>query len=187
MRSESPAIKCRSSTIVLMTDGPPVKTKLVCGLWREKALVEIALYQPDIPQNTATILRLGACLGIPVHIIEPAGFHWSDKSLRRAGMDYLEHVRIVRHVSWRHFCELIQGQRLVLATTKGAVQYTDFEFAIGDIVVFGRESAGVPHDVFEFVDTRITIQMEQSMRSLNVAMSCAMIAGEAMRQLRSTA
>ncbi|MDH3741071.1 MAG: tRNA (cytidine(34)-2'-O)-methyltransferase [Hyphomicrobiales bacterium] len=146
-------------------------------------MIEIALYQPDIPPNTATILRFAACLDLTVHIIEPTGFLWSDKSFRRAGMDYIDSARIVRHASWQAFCDTMSGKRIVLATTGADAAYTDFSFAEGDIVLFGRESAGVPETVHQHADARITIPLKPGLRSLNVAMACAMIAGEAMRQI----
>ncbi len=147
-------------------------------------MVEIALYQPDIPQNTATILRLGACLGVAVNIIAPTGFIWSDKALRRAGMDYLDHARIVHHVSWDRFVASTEAKRLVLATTRADKDYRDFRFCGDDIIIFGRESAGVPDAVRGSVKHHIAIAMQPGMRSLNIAMSCAMITGEAVRQLR---
>lgn len=144
----------------------------------------IALYQPDIAGNTGTILRLAACLGLKVELIEPAGFDTSDRNLRRAGMDYLETVLLTRHVDWQHFdgWRRATGRRLVLASTKAAVRYTDFAFADGDILLFGRESAGVPDHVHAAADARILIPMVAGQRSINVAMSAAMIAGEALRQ-----
>jgi tRNA (cytidine/uridine-2'-O-)-methyltransferase len=145
-------------------------------------MIEIALFQPDIPPNTATILRFAACLDLTVHIIEPAGFHWSDRSFRRAGMDYLDMTRIIRQPSWNAFCEHTVGRRVVLATTQAPNAYTDFEFVAGDILLFGRESSGVPDDVHATVSERITIPMSPGRRSLNIAMACAMITGEAMRQ-----
>ena len=145
-------------------------------------MIEIALYQPDIPPNTATILRYAACLGLKTHIIEPAGFQLSDRSFRRAGMDYIDPSRITRHVSWETFQASTQNNRLVLATTKSQLSYLDFSFQNDDIVLFGRESAGVPDHVHNFVEARITVPMQPDMRSLNVAMSCAMICGEALRQ-----
>ena len=145
-------------------------------------MLEIALYQPDIPQNTATILRFAACLDLTVHIIEPTGFLWSEKSFRRAGMDYLDKARIVRHVSWQTFYETISSKRIVLATTGADIAYTDFEFAPDDILLLGRESAGVPDKVHNHADARVTIPLKEGLRSLNVAMACAMIAGEALRQ-----
>ncbi len=151
------------------------------------AMPHLAIYQPDIPQNTGTMLRLAACLGVPVEIIEPAAFDVSDRNLRRSGMDYLNSVTITRHISWRAFEERRReaGGRLILATTKAAVPYTDFAFEPGDIIMVGRESAGVPDEVHEAADARITIPMQPGLRSLNVAVTAAMILGEALRQTRS--
>lgn len=147
--------------------------------------LRIALYQPDIPGNTGTILRLAACMGMAVDIIEPAGFVLSDKNLKRAGMDYLASVTMTRHVNWQRFDEWrrSEGRRLVLASTRAAARYTDFAFAENDILLFGRESAGVPDDVHEMADARVIIPMVEGQRSINVAMSAAMIAGEALRQI----
>ncbi|MCV9960592.1 tRNA (cytidine(34)-2'-O)-methyltransferase [Pararhizobium sp. BT-229] len=147
--------------------------------------LRIALYQPDIPGNTGTILRLAACLGLPVDIIEPAGFDLSDKNLKRAGMDYIASVTLTRHVNWDRFedVRLAEGRRLVLASTKAAEPYTRFRFQPGDTLLFGRESAGVPDHVHDKADGRIIIPMVEGQRSLNVAMSVAMIAGEAIRQV----
>jgi tRNA (cytidine/uridine-2'-O-)-methyltransferase len=144
----------------------------------------IALYQPDIAGNTGTILRLAACLGMTVELIEPAGFDTSDRNLRRAGMDYLETVLLTRHIDWRHFEDWRRqtGRRLVLASTKAAGRYTDFRFRGDDILLFGRESAGVPDHVHAAADARVVIPMVAGQRSINVAMSAAMIAGEALRQ-----
>ncbi len=146
--------------------------------------LRIALYQPDIPGNTGTILRLASCLGFGVDIIEPAGFDVSDRNLKRAGMDYLANVSLVRHVNWQHFDDWRRGEsrRLVLASTKAALPYTGFEFHKDDILLFGRESAGVPDNVHETADARVLIPMLAGQRSINVAMSAAMIAGEALRQ-----
>lgn len=146
--------------------------------------LRIALYQPDIPGNTGTILRLGACLGLGVDLIEPAGFVLSDANLKRAGMDYLASVVLTRHINWERFEEWCKasGRRLVLATTSGAVPYTDFTFQPDDILLFGRESAGVPAEVHARADGRVLIPMQPGQRSLNVAVSAAMIAGEALRQ-----
>ena len=146
-------------------------------------MIEIALYQPDIPQNTGTILRTAACLGFGVHIIEPAGFQWSLKSFRRAGMDYIDQVKISRHDSYQHFMKAMKDRRVVLATTKTEHGYTDFGFQSGDIVMFGRESAGVPENVHRDIKEQITIPIRTEARSLNIAVSVAMIAGEAGRQL----
>ncbi|MTH98411.1 tRNA (cytidine(34)-2'-O)-methyltransferase [Roseibium sp. RKSG952] len=145
---------------------------------------DLALYQPDIPQNTGTILRLAACMGVPVRIIEPAGFPLSDHALKRAGMDYLERAAMIRHVSYEAFRSWKQDcqRRMVLVTTKGSVPYTEFSFQTDDILLFGRESVGVPETVHADADARIRIPMMPSMRSLNVAVSAAMIIGEALRQ-----
>lgn len=144
----------------------------------------LALYQPDIPQNTGTLLRLGACLGTPVHVIEPAGFDLSDKALKRAGMDYLEAAVLVRHLSFDHFAEAMaaEGRRIVLATTRAETPYTAFAFGAGDTILLGRESAGVPDRVHALADARVTIPMRPGLRSINVALSGAMILGEALRQ-----
>jgi tRNA (cytidine/uridine-2'-O-)-methyltransferase len=146
--------------------------------------LRIALYQPDIAGNTGTILRLAACLGLSVDIIEPAGFDISDRSLKRAGMDYLAAVTLTRHVSWDRFEEwrAESGRRLVLASTKAAGLYTDFVYLPDDILLFGRESAGVPDRVHETADGRVLIPMVEGQRSINVALSAAMICGEALRQ-----
>jgi tRNA (cytidine/uridine-2'-O-)-methyltransferase len=145
----------------------------------------IALYQPDIAGNTGTILRLAACLGLGVDIIEPAGFPLSDKALKRAGMDYLEIAALTRHVDWNAFEDWrkAQSRRLVLLSTKATAAYTGFAFADGDILLFGRESAGVPDAVHQAADARLTIPMQGGARSINVALSVAMVAGEAIRQL----
>ncbi|WP_112406626.1 MULTISPECIES: tRNA (cytidine(34)-2'-O)-methyltransferase [unclassified Rhizobium] len=147
--------------------------------------LRIALYQPDIPGNTGTILRLAACLGLAVDIIEPAGFDLSDKNLKRAGMDYIAAATLTRHVNWERFEETRRaaGRRLVLASTKAAEPYTRFVFQPGDTLLFGRESAGVPDHVHERADARIIVPMVEGQRSLNVAMSVAMISGEAIRKI----
>jgi tRNA (cytidine/uridine-2'-O-)-methyltransferase len=146
--------------------------------------MRIALFQPDIPQNTGTILRLCACLGIEAHIVEPAGFPVSDRAFRRAGMDYLDQVNIIRHESWQDFDQWRrqQGLRLVLFTTEAAMPYLDHRFTERDILMFGRESAGVPKDVHDAADARLLIPLQPGLRSLNVAMAVAMAAGEALRQ-----
>lgn len=147
--------------------------------------LRIALYQPDIAGNTGTILRFAACLGLGVDIIEPAGFPLSDKALKRAGMDYLEMAALTRHVDWHAFEEWRKAgsRRLVLLSTKATTVYTSFIFAEGDILLFGRESAGVPDPVHQAADARLTIPMQGTARSINVALSVAMAAGEAIRQL----
>ncbi len=133
------------------------------------------------------MLRLAACLGVPVDIIEPAAFDVSDRNLRRSGMDYLNSVAITRHISWRAFEEWRREEqgRLVLATTKGAMPYTEFQYQPGDIILVGRESAGVPDEVHAAADARIIVPMQAGMRSLNVAVTAAMILGEALRQTHS--
>jgi tRNA (cytidine/uridine-2'-O-)-methyltransferase len=146
--------------------------------------MRIALYQPDIPQNTGTILRLCACLGVEAHIIEPAGFPISDRRFRRAGMDYLDQVTIMRHDSWPKFQQWRAGDggRLVLFTTKGAQSYLDHRYVVTDVLLFGRESAGVPGSVAASADARLVIPIRSGLRSLNVAMAAAMALGEALRQ-----
>jgi tRNA (cytidine/uridine-2'-O-)-methyltransferase len=146
--------------------------------------MRIALYQPDIPQNTGTILRLCACLKVEAHIIEPAGFPVSDRHFRRAGMDYLDQVTIQRHDSWAEFEQWRRekGFRLILFSTKGVLSYLDHRYAASDILLFGRESAGVPDDVAAAADARLVIPIAPGLRSLNVAMAAAMALGEALRQ-----
>lgn len=148
-------------------------------------MIRIALYQPDIPGNTGTILRMAACLGIGVDLIEPAGFDISDRALRRAGMDYLEMAALTRHVSWQAFEEAcaIDGRRLLLLTTRASTAYTAFDFRPSDTLLFGRESAGVPDEVHARADAALLIPMPGGGRSLNLAIAVAMTAGEAMRQL----
>jgi tRNA (cytidine/uridine-2'-O-)-methyltransferase len=146
--------------------------------------MQIALFQPDIPQNTGTILRLCACLNVTAHIIEPAGFPVSDRHFRRAGMDYLDQVAIMRHDSWSKFEQWRndKGCRLILFTTKGTCPYLDYRFDAADMLLFGRESAGVPDEVAAAADARLVIPIEPGLRSLNVAMAAAMALGEALRQ-----
>ena len=146
----------------------------------------LALYQPDIPQNCGTMLRTCACLGVGAAIIEPAGFPTTDRHFRRAGMDYLDHVRIDRHASWEAFeaWRRREGRRLVLLTTKGDTAYTDFAFRADDVLLVGRESAGAPDHVHVAADARLVIPVREGLRSLNVAVSAAMVLGEALRQLR---
>ena len=148
--------------------------------------MQIALYQPDIAQNTGTILRLAACLGVAAHIIEPAGFPVSDRAFRRAGMDYLDQVALTRHASWAAFEQWRRAARLgvVLLTTRATTGYLDHRFTPNDVLLFGRESSGVPDAVHAAADTRLTIPLRADLRSLNVAMACAMVVGEALRQTR---
>jgi tRNA (cytidine/uridine-2'-O-)-methyltransferase len=151
--------------------------------------MRIALYEPDIPQNTGTILRLCACLGIEAHIIEPSGFPVTDRAFRRAGMDYIDNVSIARHGSFAAFEEWRHRERLqlVLLTTAAQQSYLDHKFTADQVLLFGRESAGVPATVHERADVRLRIPMQSGMRSLNIAMAAAMVAGEALRQTRDFA
>ena len=146
--------------------------------------MRIALYEPDIPQNTGTILRLAACLGVEAHIIEPAGFPSSDRAFRRAGMDYLDQVELRRHSSWAAFenWRRTEGLRLILFTTAATMSYLDQSYRRDDILMFGRESAGAPEAVHAAADARLVIPMRPGLRSINVAMAAAMALGEAMRQ-----
>ncbi len=149
-----------------------------------RAGLRLALYQPDIPQNCGTLLRLAACLGIALDIIEPCGFVLSDARLKRAGMDYLPRAAMARHNSWEAFRrrQTASGRRLVLLTTKGDRRYTDFAFKADDLLMVGRESAGVPEDVAAAADARLVIPLLPGLRSLNVAVAASMVLGEALRQ-----
>lgn len=144
--------------------------------------MRLALYEPDIPQNTGTLMRLCACLDVGIDIIEPCGFLLSDKNLKRAGMDYLDRLSMTRHASWDAFRTAHQAARIVLLTTKTDLAYTDFAFAPGDILLAGRESAGVPDTVHDACGARVTVPMAAGLRSLNVAIASAMVLGEALRQ-----
>ena len=147
--------------------------------------MRLVLFEPDIPQNTGALLRLGACLGVAVDIVEPCGFLFDDKRLRRAGMDYLEAVEMVRHRSWRAYRAMAGDAapgRLVLLTTQGQTRYSDFTFRPGDNLLLGRESAGVPEEVHAEADARLMIPMRTGIRSLNVALAAAMVLSEALRQ-----
>ena len=151
--------------------------------------MRLALFQPDIPQNTGTLLRLGACLDFALDIIEPCGFVFNDKAMRRAGMDYLEQVSCRRHNSWQDFLAFRQEHpeeygRLVLMTTHASELYTDFEFQTNDVILMGRESAGVPEEVHRQADARLLIPMNPNARSINMAISAAIVTAEALRQLR---
>lgn len=147
--------------------------------------LQLALYQPDIAQNAGAMLRTCACFGVDAAIIGPAGFPSSDRHFRRAGMDYLDHVRIDRHDSWRAFEEWRReaGRRLVLLTTRGATPHWDFAFAAGDVIMVGRESAGAPDEVHEAADARLRIAMRPAMRSLNVSVAAGIVLSEAIRQM----
>lgn len=144
--------------------------------------MRLALFEPDIPQNTGTLMRLCACLGLPLDIIEPCGFILSDKNLRRAGMDYLGHLDLTKHTSWDSFKAAHTGKRLVLMTTKTDQSFLDFSFKADDILMAGRESAGVPDHVHNFCPVRVTIPMAKDTRSINVALASTMILTEALRQ-----
>jgi len=146
--------------------------------------LRIALYQPDIAGNTGTILRLAACLGLAVDIIEPAGFALSDRNLKRAGMDYIASTVMTRHIDWEAFETFRRdsGRRLVLASTKAETGHTDFAYRPDDILLFGRESAGVPDHVHDACDHRVRVLMAEGQRSINLAVSAGIVAAEAMRQ-----
>src|SRR5437899_1371237 len=148
--------------------------------------MRIALFEPDIPQNTGTMLRLAACLGLEVHLIEPAGFPTTDRAFRRAGMDYLDQVALLRHASFEAFegWRAREHARLILLTTHASTCYLDHAFRAADVLLFGRESAGVPQEVHAAADARLVIPMRAGLRSLNVAVAAAMVVGEALRQMR---
>jgi len=148
-------------------------------------LLRLALYQPDIPQNAGTLLRLSACLGVAVDIIEPCGFVLDERKIRRAGMDYIEQARYTRHSSWEAFVATLTsgGRRLVLLTTGGEVRHDRFPLAPGDTIMVGRESSGVPAAVSERAEARIRIPMRAAARSLNVAVAAAIATAEALRRL----
>lgn len=145
---------------------------------------ELVLYQPDIPGNTGTLLRLGACLGVRVHIVEPAGFRLDEKAFRRAGMDYLDQATLRKHLSWEHFQEWYKAEarRLVLLTTRAQQSHVDFKFHETDLLMLGRESSGVPQTVHDATDAAVKIAMRDGARSLNVAISGAIVFSEALRQ-----
>ena len=149
-------------------------------------MIEIALYQPDIAPNAATILRMCACFGLRLRIIEPAGFVMTDSAFRRAGMDYLDRAALVREPSWTQFRQSTAGRRTVLLTTRATLPVWDFAFAPGDILLMGRESSGVPDHVHAAAEARVTVPMQPGLRSLNVALACAIGTGEALRQLRAS-
>jgi tRNA (cytidine/uridine-2'-O-)-methyltransferase len=146
--------------------------------------MRLALYQPDIAQNAGAMLRLAACLGVAVDLIEPLGFVFGDARLRRSGMDYLDQVALVRHVSWPSFRAAARG-RLVLLTTQGAVAHTGVVYQADDTLMVGRESAGVPDEVHAAADLRVRIPMRPGLRSINVALAAAIVLGEALRQTDS--
>jgi tRNA (cytidine/uridine-2'-O-)-methyltransferase len=160
--------------------------------------MRLALYQPDIPQNTGTLIRLCACLSVPLDIIEPCGFTFTDRQLRRAAMDYADDVILHRHDSWDHFKadradranradRTQRAGRLVLATTRGELAYTAFDFQSGDTILLGQEQSGVPEEIHDQADGRLHIPMQNGARSLNIAVAGAMILGEALRQTQGFA
>lgn len=146
--------------------------------------MQIALYAPDIPQNTGTIVRLGACLGTAVHIIGPAGFDASERAFRRAGLDYIDHAKLTDHAGFSAFdaWRKSENRRLVLLTTKSETPYTEFAYSARDILLCGRESSGVPDIVHAAVEGRVRVPIRPQLRSLNVAVALAMVLGEALRQ-----
>lgn len=157
---------------------------MILALQQKYCAMRLALYQPDIPQNAGTLIRLAACMGVAVDIVEPAGFPVSDRAFRRAGLDYLDHVEIARHASFAAFDSdrRAAGRRLVLLTTRGSVPHHDVAFEKRDVLMLGRESAGVPNDVHAAADVRVRIPMRADLRSLNVAVAGAIVLGEALRQ-----
>lgn len=146
--------------------------------------INLALYQPEIPQNTGAAMRLTACLDMTLDIIEPCGFVWDPVKIRRSAMDYIDYVTYRRHANWDTFRETYTGRRIILLTTKSNQSYLDFTFQPGDILMAGQESAGVPEHVHNSVDARITIPMKSGLRSMNVINACAMVVGEALRQVK---
>jgi tRNA (cytidine/uridine-2'-O-)-methyltransferase len=144
--------------------------------------MRIALFQPDIPQNSGTILRMAACFGVPVDVIGPTGFDMTDRALRRAGLDYLDHVTIDRHLDWSAFRAAAEARRLILVTSHGDQNYTEFAFEARDTILLGRESAGAPPFVHEAAQARVRIPMRNGLRSLNIAVAAGMVLGEALRQ-----
>ena len=148
--------------------------------------MRIALFEPDIPQNTGNIFRLGACLGIEVDIIEPTGYVFDDKRFKRSSMDYINHIQYKRHLDWDAFYQWSKDNqyRIILLTTKSKKKYTNYQFQNNDILLFGRESAGVPQNVHNNVDEQLTIPMVKNLRSINVSSSVALVVGEACRQLK---
>ncbi len=148
--------------------------------------MRIALFEPDIPQNTGNIMRLGACLGVDIDIIEPTGYIFDDKRFKRSSMDYINHVNYKRHLDWDTFYSWIRKKnyRLILLTTKSSKKYTDFIFNSNDVLLFGRESAGVPKIVHDNADEQLTIPMKKEVRSINVSSAVSIVVGEVCRQLK---
>jgi tRNA (cytidine/uridine-2'-O-)-methyltransferase len=149
---------------------------------RQSGAMRIALFEPEIAGNVGAVLRLGACLGAAVDLIEPMGFAWDDRRVRRTAMDYIDHVTIVHHASFEAFRATIGSRRLLLFTTKGEQSAYDFSYAADDVLLFGKESAGVPSAVADACDARLRIPMRAQVRSMNLASSAALVLGEALRQ-----
>ena len=160
-----------------------VKLPPLCGEpWADyRDTMRLCLYQPEIAGNVGAVMRLGACMGVPVDLIEPMGFVWDDKRVRRTAMDYIDHVEVVRHTGFDQFRQSVEG-RLILFTTKGQMSPYDYHFQKDDILMFGQESAGVPAQVAERSDARLRIPIRPEVRSFNLAMSAALALGEALRQ-----
>ncbi|MFA5592459.1 MAG: tRNA (cytidine(34)-2'-O)-methyltransferase [Micavibrio sp.] len=146
--------------------------------------INLALYQPEIPQNTGAAMRLCACMGMVLDIIEPTGFVWDEAKIRRSAMDYIDYVTLRRHENWDAFRAAYKGRRVILLTTKSDQSYLDFTYRPGDILLAGQESAGAPPHIHEEVEARLTIKMAHGPRSMNIINACAMITGEALRQIR---
>lgn len=148
--------------------------------------LRLAAYQPDIPQNTGALMRLGVGFATPVDLIEPFGFPWDERKVRNSALDYFDYVKLTRHSSWNAFLETVGARRIVLLTTKAAIPYIGFSFKADDILLVGRESAGVPDEVHDRADARVIIPMNPQLRSFNVAMSAGIVLSEAIRQLGQT-
>lgn len=146
--------------------------------------MKVAMYEPDIAGNVGTIIRMCACLGLDLDIIEPCGFPFNREKIKKSGLDYIDRVKITRYASFEEFKEINKDYRIILLTTKASVEYTTFQFQNNDILLVGRESAGVPDKVHNSVDGRVVIKMQENTRCLNVAISLAMVVGEALRQIK---
>lgn len=147
-------------------------------------MISLAMFQPDIPQNVGAMMRLAACMGVDLHIIEPCGFPWNPRKIQQAGMDYVDSADVQRHASWDAFTAYAADRRVILMTTKGAIDYCDFQFKDGDILLAGSESTGAPPHVHDHAEARIKIMMREGMRSLNIVNATSMILGETIRQVR---
>jgi tRNA (cytidine/uridine-2'-O-)-methyltransferase len=146
--------------------------------------MRLALYEPDIPQNAGALIRLGACMDVAVDIVEPCGFLFTDSAFKRAGMDYFDQASVTRHTNWGAFLRTTGTSRIVLLTVKGTTLYTEFQFRFDDVLLLGRETAGVPEEVHGRADARLRIPIRDGLRSLNVAQAGAMVVGEALRQTK---